>query len=85
MFDLCFNELNCQYDEEAWKHYLEMVRECGWWFLPTPFYYVVCDRPIKVLLDENELLHAEGETAILYSDGFGLYANHGEITSAIYP
>ena len=86
LFDFCFNELNYQYDEEeAWKHYLEMVRECGWWFLPTPFHYVVCDRPIKVLLDENELLHAEGETAIQYSDGFGLYANHGEITSAIYP
>lgn len=85
VFDFCFNELNCQYDEEAWKHYLEMVRECGWWFLPTPFHYVVCDRPIKILFDENEQLHAEGETAIQYSDGFGLYANHGEITSAIYP
>lgn len=85
LFDFCFNELNCQYDEEAWKHYLEMVCECGWWFLPTPFYYVVCDRPIKILLDENEQLHAEGETAIQFSDGFGLYVNHGEITSAIYP
>ncbi|MGB3649948.1 MAG: DUF6745 domain-containing protein [Rivularia sp. (in: cyanobacteria)] len=85
LFDFCFNELNRQHDEEDWKHYLEMVRECGWWFLPTTFYYVICDRPIKVLLDENEQLHAEGETAIQYSDGFGLYANHGEITSAIYP
>ncbi|MEO0843629.1 MAG: DUF6745 domain-containing protein [Cyanobacteria bacterium J06643_5] len=86
LFDFCFNKLNYQYEyEEDWKHYLAMVRECGWWFLPTTHYYIFCDRPIKILLDENELLHAEGETAIQYSDGFGLYANHGEITSAKYP
>jgi hypothetical protein len=37
----------------------------------------ICDRPIKMSFDFNYYLHAEGELAIKFADGTGLYSHHG--------
>ncbi|MEM1394755.1 MAG: DUF6745 domain-containing protein [Cyanobacteria bacterium P01_H01_bin.150] len=38
---------------------------------------IVCDRPSKFSLDSENRLHAEGEPAIQFADGYGLYFYHG--------
>jgi hypothetical protein len=37
----------------------------------------VCDRPIKLCLNNENLLHAEGEPAIQFADNYSLYSYHG--------
>ncbi|MCL1474818.1 hypothetical protein LAY57_29765 [Argonema antarcticum A004/B2] len=53
-----------------------LVKNCGWIinFENTCF---VCDRPIKLSFDSQNILHAEGEPAIEYADGYSLYCYHG--------
>ena len=85
LFDFCIHELDCQCDEEQWNLYQAMCSECNYWFLPSPTHYIVCDRPTKLLLDEQGKLHADEEPAIQFTDGFGLYARHGEISSICFP
>lgn len=50
-----------------------------------PVHYIICDRPTKLLLDNYGELHADGETAIQFADGFGLYAHHGKVDSICFP
>ncbi|NET15374.1 MAG: hypothetical protein F6K08_22345 [Okeania sp. SIO1H6] len=38
---------------------------------------IICDRPRKLLLDDEYRPHAEGTPAIEFADGYSLYANHG--------
>lgn len=38
---------------------------------------VICDRPLHLRFDHQNRLHAEGEAAIEYADGFSLYSYHG--------
>jgi hypothetical protein len=38
---------------------------------------LICDRPIKLSLDDENRLHAEGEPAIQFADGYTLYSYHG--------
>lgn len=53
-----------------------ILAECGWIY---PFEKVcyVCDRPTKLCLDSEYQLHAEGEAAIEFSDGYKIYSYHG--------
>jgi hypothetical protein len=44
----------------------------------------ICDRPIKMSFDLNYDLHAEGELAIKFADGTGLYSNHGKTLPTKY-
>jgi hypothetical protein len=37
----------------------------------------VCERPTKISLDTEYRLHAEGEPAIQFADGYSLYSYHG--------
>jgi hypothetical protein len=83
LFDFCINELNCDCNLKEWKIYEKVLTECGCWFLPGGRHWLVCDRPCKILFDEENNLHAEGEPAIEYSDGFALYAEHGIIQSMV--
>jgi hypothetical protein len=39
---------------------------------------IICDRPSVIKRDDNNLLHAEDCAAILYRDGFAVYAWHGQ-------
>lgn len=85
LFDFCIHELNCLCDQEQWNLYQAMCSECSYWFLSSSKYYVVCDRPTKMLFDDRGQLHADDEPAIQFIDGFSLYARHGEISSICFP
>lgn len=86
LFDFFIHELDWQsFDPEQWNLYQTMCHECNYWFLPTPQHYIVCDRPTKILFDDQGRLHGANEPAIEYIDGFGLYATHGKVTSIFFP
>ncbi|MEH2411308.1 DUF6745 domain-containing protein [Nostoc sp.] len=52
------------------------VTECGWFF-PCQRTSIVCERPVKLSVDDQDRLHAENEAAIVYADGYRLRARHG--------
>ncbi|WP_308189066.1 DUF6745 domain-containing protein [Nostoc mirabile] len=42
---------------------------------------IVCDRPCKLSFDQQNMLHAEGEPALQFPDGYSVYACHGRHAS----
>ena len=54
----------------------QLFEHCGW-FIPFEDVCIVCDRPSKFSLDSETRLHSEGEPAIQFADGYGLYYHHG--------
>ncbi|MCX7594462.1 MAG: hypothetical protein N2235_11990 [Fischerella sp.] len=60
-----------------------LAESCGCIF-PYRRIVVVCDRPSKLSLDNQNRLHAEGEPAIQFTDGYNLYANSGVILPEKY-
>ncbi|MBV6628262.1 MAG: leucine-rich repeat domain-containing protein [Rivularia sp. (in: Bacteria)] len=54
----------------------QLFEHCGW-FIPFEDVCIVCDRPSKFSLDSESRLHAEGEPAIQFADGYGLYYYRG--------
>ena len=55
---------------------LSLFEHCGWIF-PFENICIICDRPCKLSLDNQQRLHAEGEPALQFADGYSLYAYHG--------
>ncbi len=71
--------LNITLDEKTQQWYdclNQLLEHCGW-FIPFEDVCIVCDRPSKFSLDSETRLHAEGEAAIQFADGYGLYYYHG--------
>ena len=81
--DYCISVLNCAHDQRKWQVFQSLVSNCGWIF-PFEKTCIVCARPIKLSFDSELLLHAEGEYAILYADGYSLYFNHGVVLPRKY-
>ncbi len=62
----------------------QLLEHCGW-FIPFEDVCIVCvkrsstegNRPSKFSLDSETRLHAEGEAAIQFADGYGLYYYRG--------
>jgi len=54
----------------------QLFEECGWIF-PCENICLVCDRPLHLRFDSANELHAEGEPAIAFADGYSLYFHHG--------
>jgi len=54
----------------------QLFEECGWIF-PFENICLVCDRPLHLRFDSAKELHAEGEAAIAFADGYSLYFHHG--------
>ncbi|MDF5711887.1 MAG: hypothetical protein PUP90_30480 [Nostoc sp. S4] len=75
-FDFGFSVLGLTDFKEDWKIFQSLVQECGWIIEDSEF-CIICDRPTKLLLDNQQRLHAEAEPAIEYADGFSVYAYHG--------
>ena len=79
-FDFCISVLGLAHDKLPGKsinHY-STSNECGWVFrLNFDRVCLICDRPIKLSLDDENRLHAEGEPAIQFADGYTLYSYHG--------
>jgi hypothetical protein len=76
LFDFCASTLGCIYDELIWQAHQSITIHCGWTF-PFERACLVCDRPTKILFDEERRLH--GEPAIEFTSGFCVYAHHGEL------
>jgi len=58
-------------------HYQKLLFEhCGWIF-PFEKICAVCDRPRHLRFDSQNRLHAEGEPAIEFADGWNFYFYHG--------
>jgi internalin A len=53
-----------------------LFEDCGWIF-PFENICLVCDRPLHLRFDSANELHAEGEPAIAFADGYSLYFHHG--------
>ncbi len=77
--DFCVSVIEIFINPDAQKAFeclKQLLVECGWIFA---FEDVcgVCDRPSKLSLDSEDRLHAEGESAIEFADGYKLYSYHG--------
>lgn len=74
--DFCIFVLNCNHNSKKWNIFKSIVEDCGI-ILPYENICIICDRPTKISFDDRNILHAEGEPAIQYADGYSLYAYHG--------
>ena len=87
-FDFCISVLNIDYPQQEWKVFQSLIKECGWLFAYDDI-CIVCDRPLHLRFDNQNRLHAEGEPAIEFIDGYSLYSYHGvtlpEKYGKIYP
>lgn len=75
--DFCIKVLACG-DSRQWQLIESLIQSCGWIF-PLDGIALICARPTKLLIDTDDLLHAENEPALQYADGYGFYAFHGKI------
>ena len=71
-FDFCIEVLHGEVDRTLWEVFQNLVNSCGWIFAFRDKCYV-CDRPHRVSLDSEGRLHATGEAALEYADGWQLY------------
>ncbi|MEG4817523.1 DUF6745 domain-containing protein [Microcoleus sp. K5-D4] len=62
--------------QKAFECLKQLLVECAWIFVFENV-WIMCDRPTKLSLDSEYRLHAEGEAAIEFSDGYKLYSYHG--------
>ncbi|MEG4282816.1 leucine-rich repeat domain-containing protein [Microcoleus sp. A006_D1] len=54
----------------------QILAECGWIILLDDT-CIVCSRPCQLSLDSEYRLHAEGEPALEFPDGYKIYSYHG--------
>ena len=54
----------------------EAARSCGWWW-PFQGAVILTEKPIFLHRDAELRLHGDGQLAIEYPDGWGVYASHG--------
>lgn len=75
-FDFYISALNIDYPQQEWKVFQSLIQECGWLFAYDDI-CIICDRPLHLRFDNQNRLHAEGEPAIEFTDGYSLYSYHG--------
>lgn len=75
-FDFYISVLACKVPLDKWQVSLDLLQKCGYIY---PFEHIcfICDRPLKIMLDEKGQFHAEGEPAIVFADNFSIYAYRG--------
>lgn len=69
--------LKYAYNQKTLNVIQSLVNHCGWIF-PFEKLAIICDRPTKISFDNQNRLHAEGEPAIQFADGYSLYSYHGD-------
>ena len=74
--DFCISVLNCTHNSRKWNLFQAIIKDCGWIFTFENI-CIVCDRPLHLRFDNQNRLHAEGEPAIEFTDGYSLYSYHG--------
>lgn len=75
-FDYSISAFNFDIVQSKWLTFQSLVKDCDW-LLPYEKTCIVCDRPTKLSFDSENRLHAEGEPAIQFTDGYSLYSYHG--------
>ncbi|MCF2146992.1 hypothetical protein IQ276_011125 [Desmonostoc muscorum LEGE 12446] len=76
LFEFCIYVLKCNYNQEIWEVLQNIYKHCGRIFAFDNV-CMICDRPLHLRFDNQNRLHAEGEPAIEFIDGFSLYSYHG--------
>ncbi|MBD2486850.1 hypothetical protein H6G77_04645 [Aulosira sp. FACHB-615] len=76
MLDFCISVLAINYDKKKWQVFQDLIQYCGF-ISKYEKVCLVCERPCKVSFDQENILHAEGEAAVQFSDGYNIYAYHG--------
>jgi hypothetical protein len=72
-------ELGCTYDDRSSLRldlWAQQARTCGWWW-PFEGLVIVSDRPSNISFDDRLRLHNDRGPAVLFRDGYGLWAVHG--------
>ena len=75
-YDFYIEGLNCECNQEIWNILKPLAEECPYILSFTNF-CVVIDRPLELHLNKTNHLHAEGKPAVVFADGFNIYAYHG--------
>jgi hypothetical protein len=75
-YDFCISVFACTHTAEKWELKQLLLEKCYWVF-PFQGNCLVCDRPRTLQFDSENRLHAEGEPAIQFADGYSLYSYHG--------
>ncbi|OUL37602.1 hypothetical protein BV372_01185 [Nostoc sp. T09] len=73
--DFCISELRF-YKHSTWDIYQNILKNCGRIYTYQEA-CLICDRPTKLSFNNQNRLHAEGEPALEYADGFKVYAYEG--------
>jgi hypothetical protein len=78
LFDIYYSVFKFVPAHNQWKALQALAESCGWIY-PFEKTCIVCDRPAKLKLsfDRENRLHAEGEPAIQFLDGYSFYPYHG--------
>lgn len=74
--DFFTSELDCDYDPKVYQFADKVVR-AGIFIFPFEECCFICDRPLHIRFDNQNQLHAEGEPAIEFTDGYSIYSYHG--------
>ncbi|MEO1429865.1 MAG: DUF6745 domain-containing protein [Cyanobacteria bacterium J06632_19] len=74
--DFAFSVLGYPHTSQKWSALQGIIKHCGWIFAVDNL-CIICDRPTKILLNEDNQIHGEGEAAIEFADGFAIYARNG--------
>lgn len=74
--DFAITVLKVNYALQKWEVIQSLIDECGWIFTFESI-AIVCGRPTKISLDSQDNLHAEGEPAVVFADGFSMYFYEG--------
>jgi hypothetical protein len=56
---------------------MELTRSAGWWWWPARGAAVLSERPDEMHMDEQGRLHSARGPAVIYPDGWALWAWHG--------
>ncbi|MEM7592097.1 MAG: DUF6745 domain-containing protein [Cyanobacteria bacterium P01_A01_bin.83] len=73
--DYLVNTFNLSWGRENWSIYKSLIKLSNYIYLHEKA-CIICDRPTKMSFDSNAFLHAEGEPAIQFADGYCLYSYH---------
>jgi len=76
-YDFCISVLNCNYCPESLWSVFQTIAESLYWIFPYENICFTCDRPRILLFDVENRLHAEGEPAIQFVDGYSLFSYQG--------
>ncbi|MGD2184436.1 DUF6745 domain-containing protein [Lusitaniella coriacea] len=83
VIDFCVSALSYPISQE-WQVVKKLVQSCGWIF-PFKDICFICERPRKLLFNNDGELHAISEPAIEFPDGFSIYVNHDEVVRDVFP